>query len=80
MIEVILSVAITPIDEFNSKTNQIEETAPDDNEAASEADGEILKSNEPPHKRRKLNDTEVEKVIMDEELSEIHVNLAQRLP
>ena len=49
MIEVILSVAIAPIDEFNSKTNQIEEIPPDDNEAASKADGEILESNEPPH-------------------------------
>ena len=79
MIEGILSVAIAPIDESNSKINQIEETPPDDNEAASEADGEILESNEPPHKRRKLSDTDVEKVIMGEELSDIHVNLAQRL-
>ena len=36
-------------------------------------------SNEPPHMRRKLSAIEIKKVIMGEELSDIHVNLAQRL-
>ena len=36
-------------------------------------------SNEPPHKRRKLSATEIEKVIMGKELSDVQVNLAQRL-
>ena len=38
MIEVILSVAIAPVVESDSETNQIEETPPDDNEAVSEVD------------------------------------------
>ena len=37
------------------------------------------KSNEPAHKRRKFSAAAIEKVIMGEELSDIHVNLAQRL-
>ena len=79
MIEVILSVAIAPVVESDSETNQIEETPPDDNEAVSEVDEEMPESNEPLHKKRKLSATEIEKVIMGEELSDIHVNLAQRL-
>lgn len=39
----------------------------------------MLESNEPPHKKRKLSATEIEKVIMGEELSDVHINLAQRL-
>lgn len=85
MIEVILSVEITPTVESDSNTEVAlhieasEETPPDDQGEVTEADREMPESNEPPHKKRKLTATEVEKVIMGEELTDIHVNLAQRL-
>ena len=73
MIGVILSEAIVPIDESDSKTNQIEETPPDDNEAASEADWEILESNELLHKRRKLSDTKIRvyKILQTSKITKI---------
>ena len=34
---------------------------------------------EPPQKRRKLNDADVERIIMGEELTDVHINTAQHL-
>ena len=39
----------------------------------------LTESHEPPHKKRKLSATEIEMVTMGEELSDVHINLAQRL-
>ena len=39
----------------------------------------LTESHELPHKKRKLSATEIEKVIMGKELSDVHINLAQRL-
>ena len=36
-------------------------------------------SNEPPHKKRKLSATEIQRIIMGEELSDVYINLAQKL-
>ena len=86
MIEVVLSVEIIPTIESDTE-NKIggiliqasDEISPDDQRAVTEADREMPESHEPPHKKRKLSATEIEKVIMGEELSDIHINLAQRL-
>ena len=86
IIEGVLSVEIMPTIKSDTeiKTGEVliqdsGETPPDDQRAVIEADREMPEINEPPHKKRKLSAPEIEKVIMGEELSDVHINLAQRL-
>ena len=50
-----------------------------DQSGVTRADREMPESNEPPHKKRKLSANEIERIIMGEELSDVHINLDQRL-
>ena len=52
---------------------------PDEQSVVTRADREMPESNEPPHKKRKLSANEIKQIIMGEELSDVHINLAQRL-
>ena len=88
IIEGLLSVEIIPTLEPDAESkiggvlNQVPgETPldPDDQSADTRADREMPESNKPPQKKRKLSVNEIEIIIMGEELSDVHINLAQRL-
>ena len=89
IIEGLLSVEIIPALEPDAQSkiggvlNQVPGETPlhpdVDQSAVTRADRETPESNEPPHKKRKLSANEIERIIMDKELSDVHINLAQRL-